>query len=158
LITSIGGELEIYAHLNKSDRYCAIVATTPPLHCVAGRLSGLLRQLDDYPVSYLEVLVGIEHTETIETLLDVLFLPSAIYPAMRELNGTVKDFIVLSRTMEPLNFSGLAIDATFKPYIDHYVDLWKRMRLDSLTILSDRSQAFDSKRPASELGCKKPTP
>jgi hypothetical protein len=44
------------------------------------------------------------------------------------------DYIIMSRSMEPLDFRGMAIDSSFKPFVDQYVDLWKKMYLDTLEI------------------------
>lgn len=138
LWASRGGEVEIFAYLSKPDRYCTIVALTQPFHALAGRLKGLLLNARDHGVSYLELLIGTEHSESIESLLDAQFLPSAIYPAMTEVGGKVNDFVLMTRTMEPLNFRGMAVEKAFKPYVDQYVDLWKKMHLDTLEVLSDR--------------------
>lgn len=55
-------------------------------------------------------------------------------PALLEAGGRMSDFVVMSRSMEPLNFQGMTIDQSLKPYVDQYVDLWKKMHLDSLEI------------------------
>ena len=70
-------------------------------------------------------------------LLRGQFVPSAIYPAMREVNGAYEDYVVLSRTMEPLNFRGMAIVSQFKHYIDQYVEAWKRVNLDTIEVIYD---------------------
>jgi len=133
LVVSTNGEVEIYANFSKQDRYCAIVALNVPIYSLAGRLSGLIDRLKEQGISYIEILVGLEHGRSIATALDAGFVPSAIYPAMRESEtGQMEDFVVLSRTMEPLNFRGLSIDNSFRPFVDHYVLLWKKQALETL--------------------------
>jgi len=137
LIVDKSGEVEIFAHFSKPDAYCTIVANTRPFFELAGKTRSLMRRARDYGISYLEVLIGAEHTRSIETLLNAQFLPSAVYPAMRESQGRMQDFIIMSRSMEPLDFRGMAIEQRFKPYVDQYVDLWKQMHLDTLEVFND---------------------
>jgi hypothetical protein len=40
--------------------------------------------------------------------------------------------------MEPLNFRGMAIMAPFKPYVDQYVDAWKKANLDSIEVIYEK--------------------
>jgi len=41
----------------------------------------------------------------------------------------------MSRTMEPLNFKGMAVVSPFKPFIDQYVDAWKQINLDTIEVI-----------------------
>jgi len=134
LIASEDGEVEIYAFLSRPDRYCVLLAVNVPISTVEDRLSHLFDQLADYGASYIETLIRLDRTEAINSLLELQFLPSAIYPAMREIQGELYDMIIMSRTMEPLNFRGMAVERSFKPYIDQYVDLWRQMYLDTLEV------------------------
>jgi hypothetical protein len=135
LIADKKGRIEIFAYYSKRDGYCALIKATRPISEISGSLPSLYMQLDDIGVSYIEVLVNVKHAEFIESLLAGQFVPSALYPAMRETNGLYEDFIVVSRTMEPLNFRGMAIISQFKPYVDLYVDAWKQVNLDSIEII-----------------------
>jgi hypothetical protein len=116
------------------DRYCTLIGFTPGLLDIAERLDPLIEQLTDFGASYIEVLLPIECYQEIGALLDRSFLPSAIYPAMRREGELWLDYIIMSRSMEPLDFRGMAIDSSFKPFVDQYVDLWKKMYLDTLEI------------------------
>lgn len=138
LLTSKNGEVDIYGYLSKSDGYCALITATEPFYCMAGRLRPLLQQLSDYGVSYVEILMAMDSILSLETLLDVNFLPSAIYPAMLEYKGQYKDLVLMTRSMEPLNFRGMQIEKSFKPYIEQYIDLWKQMHLDVLGVFDDK--------------------
>jgi GNAT superfamily N-acetyltransferase len=137
LISSKSGEIDIFAYYGEQDGYCTIVALTQPTWTLAGRMRPLLDSLRSYGVAYLEILLTTDNILSIETLLDVQFLPSAIYPAMMEYNGDVVDLVLLSRTMEPLNFHGMHVEKSFKPYIDQYVDLWKKMHLEVLGVFDE---------------------
>lgn len=135
LISEKKGRMDIFAYFSKRDGYCTFIKATNQFSILNGRLPSLYMQLDDIGVSYIEVLVNIKHTSLIDTLLTGQFLPSAIYPAMREVNQNFEDYIVMSRTMEPLNFHGMAVVSQFKPFIDQYVDAWKRVNLDTIEVV-----------------------
>lgn len=137
LLSSTTGYGEIYAFLSKEDQYCTIVSLTKSVHDLAPALPALLSKLCECGASYIETLMGLEHTESLEALLEAQFLPSAVYPAMQERGGSMRDFVLMSRTMYPLNFKGMEIAAPFKPYVDQYVDLWKKMHLDTLEIFNE---------------------
>jgi len=138
LIADKNGKIEIFAYFSKRDGYCTLVKSTTPISELRTHLTSLYMQLDDIGVAYLEVLVNARHTPFINTLLRGQFLPSAIYPAMRERNGVYEDYVVMSRTMEPLNFRGMAIIPQFKPYVDQYVDAWKKANLDSIEVIFEK--------------------
>jgi len=135
LIADKEGRIEIFAYFSKRDGYCALIKSTVPINELNSKLTSLYMQLDDLGVAYLEVLVNMKFTPFINMLLRGQFVPSAIYPAMREVDGHYEDYVVLSRTMEPLNFRGMAIVSQFKPYIDQYVEAWKRVNLDTLEVI-----------------------
>jgi N-acetylglutamate synthase-like GNAT family acetyltransferase len=135
LIAEKKGRIEIFAYFSKRDGYCTLIKSTKPISELNGGLTSLYMQLDDIGVSYLEVLVNVKLTPIIETLLQGQFVPSAIYPAMREMDNQYDDYAVLSRTMEPLNFRGMAVISQFKPYIDQYVEAWKQVNLDAIEVI-----------------------
>ena len=56
---------------------------------------------------------------------------------MREVRGRMQDFVLMSRTLEPLNFHGMSVATSFKPYVDQYLDLWKDMHLNTLEIFNE---------------------
>ncbi len=78
-----------------------------------------------------------QFTASLYALAEAQFLPSAIYPAMYEIDHKVSDFVVMSRTLEPLNFRGMRIEGGFKPYVDLYVKQWKDMYLETLEVFDD---------------------
>ena len=135
LIADKQGRMEIFAYFSKRDGYCTLIKSTKSISELSGSLTSLYMQLDDIGVSYIEVLLNVELTGTIGPLLTGQFVPSAIYPAMREVDGKFEDYIVLSRTMEPLNFRGMSVISQFKPFIDLYVDTWKQVNLDSIEVV-----------------------
>jgi N-acetylglutamate synthase-like GNAT family acetyltransferase len=135
LIADKKGKIEIFAYFSKRDGYCTLIKSTKPISELSASLTSLYMQLDDIGVSYIEVLINVKLTPFIEPLLVGQFVPSAIYPAMREIDGKFEDYIVLSRTMEPLNFRGMSVISQFKPFIDLYVDTWKQINLDSIEVI-----------------------
>jgi GNAT superfamily N-acetyltransferase len=151
LCASSDGSAEIYAYLNRTDHYCAIVSNSVPFYELGPSLRSLFRCLRDHGVSYVEVLMGLERTASIEALLEQHFIPSAAYPAMQEREGRLHDFVLLSRTMEPLNFHGMEIERSFKPYVDQYVELWKQTHIEALEVFQDLGRS----PPASALECER---
>ncbi len=135
IISEKNGRIDIFAYFSKRDGYCTLIKATKPISELNGKLTSLYMLLDDIGVSYLEVLVNVKQTPLLETLLNGHFLPSAIYPAMREVNKNYEDYIVMSRTMEPLNFKGMHVVSSFKPYIDQYVEAWKKINLDTIEVI-----------------------
>lgn len=138
LMSSKNGEVDIYGYLSESDGYCALITATEPFYTMAGRLKPLMQQLHDYGVSYVEILMSLDSILSVEALLDINFLPSAIYPAMLEYKGRYMDLVLLSRSMEPLNFRGIQIEKSFMPYINQYVKLWKKMHLEVLGVFDEK--------------------
>jgi len=138
LMAATNSDLEIYAYFSKKDGYCTIVALTEPCWKLTNRLKDLLHQLRQLGVSYIELLMGAQHTESLEALIQSQFLPSAFYPAMLETrDGKLQDFVLMTRTMEPLNFREMKIEKSFKPFVDQYLDQWKQMHLDVLGVFHD---------------------
>lgn len=129
------GRLDIYGHFSEQDGYCVLIASTKVMFDFTGHLNSLFTLCDSIGISYLEVLARTTSLAIINNLLAWQFLPSAIYPALQEVDGKPIDYIFLSRTMEPLNFRGMAIIAPFKPYIDQYVDAWRKSNLDTLQVV-----------------------
>lgn len=137
LMASTNGEVEIFGYINESDGHLAIVALNQAIYELGGRIRPLLHQLRSIGVSYIEVLIGMQFAESLSALTEAQFLPSAVYPAMYEVDGKVADFVVMSRTLEPLNFRGMHIEGGFKPYVDLYVKLWKDMYLETLEVFDE---------------------
>lgn len=136
LISAQDGTVELYAFFNAKDRYCTLISTNVPMSELEGRMGRFFEQLKDHGISYVETIIGLKYTQAIDSLISMQFLPSAIYPGMEESDGKLHDVVVLSRTMEPLNFTGMAIDESFKPYIDQYVELWKQMLLETIKVFN----------------------
>lgn len=142
LIASKDGEIEIYAYFSRKDCYCTVIGINVPIYTLDGKLSNLLIPLREYGISYIEVLISLEYTKSLEALFRAKFLPSAVYPCMRDVEK-VQDFVLMSRTLEPLNFSNMEIHRAFKPYVEEYVKLWKNMHLETLEVYDD-GQAYHS--------------
>jgi hypothetical protein len=133
LIASTNGEVEIFAHLSKHDGYCTIVGLTKPCWELAGRMKPLLSQLRTHGASYLEILISTQHTKSIQALMQAQFLPSALYPAMYG-KTEKEDCVVMSRTLQPLDFRNMHMEESFRPFLDQYLELWKKMHLEILEV------------------------
>ena len=136
LFISTDGSVEIFAYLSRQDRYCTLISLNVSFKQLRHRMENLLEMLKEHNAEYIETLLPVSDHESIAAMLDDDFLPSAIYPAMREIDGSMYDYIVMSRTMVPLDLRGMQIAAPFKPYIDQYIELWKQMHIDTLEVFS----------------------
>jgi hypothetical protein len=137
LFASTDGSVEIFAYLSRQDRYCTLISLNVPFKALRNRMDNLLELLKEHNAEYIETLLPVNDHESIAAMLDDDFLPSAIYPAMREMDGNVNDYIVMSRTMVPLNLKGMQVAVSFKSYIDQYIELWKQMHIDTLEVFSE---------------------
>jgi len=137
LLADTSGRVEVFAYYNQQDGYCTFISCNQPMYALHEVFPALLLKLRSLGISYVEVLIGAERFESLEVLLRAHFLPSALYPGMREVDGKLYDYVIMTRTMEPLDFHGMAIEKSFKPYVDQYLALWKRMHLDALEVFDD---------------------
>lgn len=135
LISAKNGGPELYAYFSSQDGYCTIVSNSVPFWSMSKGLESLMSALVDFGASYVEILMSIENTDSLTVLLENQFLPSAYYPAMQN----SRDFVLLSRSAEPLNFKGMFIDRRFKPYVDQLVRIWKEANLDVVEIIDEIS-------------------
>ncbi|WP_215544028.1 GNAT family N-acetyltransferase [Amycolatopsis sp. CA-230715] len=131
LLADAGGDFEVYAHLSRHDGYCTLLGATPDPMAVAPHLDKLIDHLAGFGAFYVETLVPLDRFEELSALLAHGFLPAALYPAMRRDGEEFGDYVVLARTVQPLDFRGLAIDEAFRPFAEQYIDLWTQRYLDT---------------------------
>lgn len=132
LIASVTDDLELYASFNKKDHYCVLITANQSISSLGNRFKKLLFQMKDHGIYYVETLVRIDYFNVICFLAENKFLPSAVYPAMREEDGEMYDYVLMTRTMVPLDFSETKIDDSFKPYVAQYAKQWVHMNLSSV--------------------------
>jgi GNAT superfamily N-acetyltransferase len=137
LFVSTDGTVELFAHLSRKDRYCTLISLNVSFRSLRHKMDNLLELLKEHDAEYIETLLPLSDHTSIAAMLDDDFLPCAIYPAMRESDGTLHDYIIMSRTMVPLDLRGMQIAAPFKSYIDQYVELWKQMHIDTLEVFNE---------------------
>ncbi|WHT15671.1 GNAT family N-acetyltransferase [Crossiella sp. CA-258035] len=131
LLAAADGSYEVFAHLSGSDGYCTLIGANPDAMAVARHLDLLISQLNNYGAFYIETLVPLHAFDELGQLLAHGFLPAAAYPAMRRDGELFRDYVVMARTMQPLDFRGLAIDAAFQPFTEQYIEAWKQMYLNT---------------------------
>lgn len=131
LLAAADGSYEVFAHLSVNDGYCTLIGANPDAMAVARHLDLLIGQLNDYGAFYIETLVPLHAFDELCQLLAHGFLPAAAYPAMRRDGELFRDYVVMARTMQPLDFRGLAIDAAFRPFTEQYIEAWKQMYLNT---------------------------
>ncbi|MCX4744376.1 GNAT family N-acetyltransferase [Kitasatospora sp. NBC_01287] len=153
MLTSADGGYEVYAQLNPSDGYCALIGATPSeqgRQSEPGELSGLsgpsepsglsglsevfetvIAKLAEHGASHLEALLPLDSYQDLRLLLAHGFLPAAAYPAMRRQGEGWRDYVVMARSLQPLDFRGLSIDAAFQPFTEQYIEQWKQQYLNT---------------------------
>ncbi|WP_285744812.1 GNAT family N-acetyltransferase [Lentzea sp. NBRC 105346] len=131
LLAAAGGEYQVYAHLSRKDGYCTLIGATPSPHDVAPHLDKLIDELNGFGAFYIETLVPLYSFHELSTFLGHGFLPVAMYPGMRRDGDAWHDYVVMARTMQPLDFRGLQIDAAFRPFAEQYIDLWTQKFLNT---------------------------
>jgi GNAT superfamily N-acetyltransferase len=141
LLVETTGTIEMFAYVNKSDGYCTMIYCNRKIYEMEAFFPAIVDELHALGVTYIEILIGADRFASLESLLRLQFLPSALYPAMREEDGKTYDYVIMTHTIEPLDFRGMAIEKAFKPYVDQYVALWKQMHLDSLEVFNDYKHA-----------------
>ncbi|MEV7004387.1 GNAT family N-acetyltransferase [Streptomyces sp. NPDC093982] len=131
LLTPADGGLEVYAYLNRTGGYCALVAAHPDPMAAAGWLAPVTRTLTRAGAGYVEALVPLEHHAALSAFAAQGFIAGAVYPAMRRDQDGFHDYVVMSRTTEHINFSGLVVDPPLQPFLDSYVSAWASAHLPS---------------------------
>ena len=132
LIAGTKSDLEIYASFSKKDHYCVLITSNKSLIEFKNSFKSLIFSMKEVGIYYVETLVRLDNFETISFLYRNKFIPSAVYPAMREEEGKMHDYILLTRTMVPLDFSELNVESCFWPYVEQYTKLWLGMNLKAL--------------------------
>jgi N-acetylglutamate synthase-like GNAT family acetyltransferase len=131
MIAEARGDFEAYTHLSRSDGYCTLIGAAPEPLAASAHLDTLISRLTELGATYLETLVPLDAFRELCVLLAHGFFPAAAYPAMRKDGERFQDYVVMARTMVPLDFQGLAIDSAFQPFAEQYIDLWTAKYLDT---------------------------
>jgi len=130
LIHAATSQVELYACFSKKDHYCVLIGANRPVIELSKHFKKMLFDLKEIGVYYLEVLVRADSLDNMHFFLEQNFIPSAFYPAMREQNGKMYDYVLMTRNMVPLDFSELAVENSFMPYVKHYTHQWIQKHLE----------------------------
>lgn len=127
VITSPDQEVEVYAHVNETDKYCVITG------CRIGRdvsfeklflkIGSILR---DRGVRYIEVIIKANRLNIIDKICEAKFIPCGYFPAFQLEDGLRYDYVVFSRSFEILDFNNMEIDSNATQYLANYINLWKK--------------------------------
>ncbi|MBF0366428.1 MAG: hypothetical protein HQK50_12725, partial [Oligoflexia bacterium] len=138
LIYGKRSKIEIYAAYNKQDHYCVIIVASQVMITLKENFKKLILDMKRHGISYVEILVRMSRFERLAFYMDNEFIPSAIYPAMREIEGEMHDYVLLTRTMEPLDFRGINIHHAFRPFISQYTSQWIQRHINSFEVYYGR--------------------
>tara|TARA_R100000656_G_scaffold89489_1_gene65276 strand:+ start:122 stop:1330 length:1209 start_codon:yes stop_codon:yes gene_type:complete len=126
--------VEMFASFNKKDHYCVLISANCPITTINGHFKKLAFAFKEIGIYYLETLVRIDYFEAVCFLGANRFLPSAYYPAMREIDGVAHDYVLMTRTMVPLDFSESQISSEFTPFVREYVRQWIDLNLSTVGV------------------------
>jgi RimJ/RimL family protein N-acetyltransferase len=130
LIHAVNSQLELYACFSKKDHYCVLIGANRPIIEMSKHFKKMLFDLKEIGVYYIEVLVRADSLENMNFFLEQSFISSAFYPAMREVDGQMHDYVLMTRNMVPLDFSELSVESSFMPYVKHYTHQWIQKHLE----------------------------
>lgn len=136
LLVADDGGFEVFAYLNRTGRYCALVAAHPDPATAAASLEPLTQTLTRAGAGYVEALLPLSQHGLLSAFLAQGFIPSALYPAMRAEGDGFHDYVVMSRTAEQIDFRGTVVDEPLQPYLDAYVSAWASTYLPTLEVAS----------------------
>ncbi|MEV4434907.1 GNAT family N-acetyltransferase [Streptomyces sp. NPDC049585] len=138
LLVADDGGFEVYAYLNRTGRYCALIAAHPSPDTAAGYLEAITRTLTRAGTGYVEALVPLAEHGPLSAFLAQGFIPSALYPAMRPdpTGAGFHDYVVMTRTAEQIDFRGVVVDTALQPYLDAYLSAWAATYLPTLEVAS----------------------
>jgi GNAT superfamily N-acetyltransferase len=129
LLTPEDGRFEVYAYLNRTGRYCSLVAAHPDPAAAAAYLEPVTRTLTRAGAGYVEALVPLAHHEALSAFLAQGFVAGALYPAMRREGDGFHDYAVLSRSTERIDFRDVVVEPPLQPYLDCYLSAWASAHL-----------------------------
>ncbi|MFF4159885.1 GNAT family N-acetyltransferase [Streptomyces sp. NPDC001678] len=138
LLASDDDSFEVYAYLNRTGRYCSLIAAAPDPAAAADYLEPITRTLTRAGAGYVEALVPLSEHGALSAFLAQGFIPSALYPAMRpQPDGDgFHDYVVMSRTAEQIDFREVVVDAPLQPFLDAYAAAWASTYLPTLEVAS----------------------
>ena len=136
IISNMEDNFEVFATFSKKDHYCVIITSNKSIVEFGEKINKMLFAMKDLGIYYVETMVRLDRFEAINFLTQNDFLPSALYPAMNEEDGKVHDYVLLTRTMVPLDFSEISIHESFRPYFNLYAKQWIDMHLNTLKVNS----------------------
>ncbi|MEV4441823.1 GNAT family N-acetyltransferase [Streptomyces sp. NPDC049577] len=130
------GHFEVYAYVNRTGGYCALLAAHPGPAAAAAWLEPITRTLTRAGAGYVEALVPLDRHDLLSAFLAQGFIPSALYPAMRAEGDGFHDYAVMTRTNEQIDFRGVVVDGPLQPYLDSYASAWASTYLPTLEVAS----------------------
>jgi RimJ/RimL family protein N-acetyltransferase len=136
IISHMEDDFEVFATFSKKDHYCVIITSNKSITEFGHKFKKMLFAMKDLGIYYVETMVRLDREGPISFLTDNDFLPSAIYPAMKEEGDCVQDYVLLTKTMVPLDFSEISIHESFRPYFNLYAKQWIDLHLNTLKVNS----------------------
>jgi RimJ/RimL family protein N-acetyltransferase len=126
-------QVQVFLHLAPVDKYCTVVGILKPSHVNGKQLiENVSRLLGERGVRYIETIVRADKLGTVDQVIQAGFIPSAYFPACQVQGQHRYDYIVLSKTFEILDFSGIELAGVNKKYLLQYFEKWRQRVLESV--------------------------
>ncbi|MEV7416971.1 GNAT family N-acetyltransferase [Streptomyces sp. NPDC089919] len=129
LLSPTDGAFEVYAYLNHTGGYCALVTAHPEPAAAKGCLEQVTKALGRAGAGYVEALVPLGHHAALAAFAAQGFVAGAVYPAMRREADGFHDYVVMSRAAEHVDFRSLVVEPPLQPFLDSYVSAWASAHL-----------------------------
>jgi len=129
IIAESSSGLEMFACFTKKDHYCVIMGANKDIKLLGAGIKQMIFNMQEHGIYYLELLIRLDNYNSLVYLLDNLFIPSAIYPAMREVSGEMYDYVLMTRTLVPLDFTDIKAHPDLIPYFKNYTEQWSEKHL-----------------------------
>lgn len=127
LITSPNRAIEVFAHVNETDKYCVITGckidrdvSFEDLFLAIGNI------LRDRGVRYIEVIIKANRLNIIDKICAAKFIPCGYFPAFQLEGNKRYDYVVFSRSFEILDFNNIEVSGKSTLYFKNYISLWKQ--------------------------------
>jgi ribosomal protein S18 acetylase RimI-like enzyme len=135
MVCSPDDQVQVFLHLAPLDQYCTVVGILKP-EKMNGRqlIEKVSRLLSERGVRYIETIVRADKLGTVDQVIGAGFIPSAYFPAFQVQGKYRYDYIVLSKTFEILDFSGIELAGVNKMYLLQYFEKWRQRVLNSIEV------------------------
>lgn len=122
---------ELYLYLNEAGKHASIVGTST-LNLSNEFLVRVTKALQSYGINYIQTYIRGDQCELIDAFVSQGYITSAIYPAMKKEKSDYFDYVVLSQSLHPTDFTNATFEKSFYPFLESYLKLGYMKKLKEL--------------------------